>query len=105
MERLGFLTDRLMPPDNVVTPFPGGRLVRTPSLPEFWFGNMLHLDAPPAPDELAAWMERYAELVSEPRPERLVLQWEVEGEPFPAGLREAALAARLEPEEVSVLRL
>src|SRR4051794_8977800 len=76
MARLGWLTDRLAPPRDVVTRLDGARLVRTPGLPQFWFGNFLELDAPPAPGELAGWLERWRGVVGEPLPQRIVLSWE-----------------------------
>src|SRR5262249_5536829 len=76
MQRLGYLTDRLVPPDNVVTTIEGARVVRSAELPSFWFGNLIELDEPPAPGALAAWRARWPELVTGPRAERFVLQWE-----------------------------
>lgn len=34
-------------------------VLRTPAVPDFWYGNCLALPWPPAPGDLERWMERF----------------------------------------------
>jgi GNAT superfamily N-acetyltransferase len=102
---LGYVTDRFVPPENVLEPIEGGVVVRSPTLPSFWFGNMIFLDAPPAPDEVAGWLERWPSLVTAPRPERIVLEWETPEPSLTPGLRAVAEDLSLDVEDVAILRL
>jgi GNAT superfamily N-acetyltransferase len=105
VELLGWITDRLAPPREVVTDVGGARLVRTPDLPDFWFGNFLELDAPPAPDELPGWLERWEQVIGEPPPHKRILAWEAEQPTLTPELADAARALGLEPEHDVVLTL
>jgi ribosomal protein S18 acetylase RimI-like enzyme len=106
VQRLGFLTDRMVPPANVVTPLGGGlELVRTPELPSFWFGNLLELADAPEPSALAGLVERWPALIGQPRPQRIVLQWETPTPSLTPELRAEAERLELEVEDNVVLRL
>ena len=76
VDLLGWITDRFTPPPQVVTPLDGARLVRSPDLPDFWFGNYVELDAEPTPEELERWIERWPQIIGEPLPHRRLLSWE-----------------------------
>jgi hypothetical protein len=102
---LGWITDRFAPPQEVVTDIGGARLVRTPGLPDFWFGNFLELDAPPAPEELPGWLERWEQVMGEPPPRKRILSWETEEPSLTPELAEASKALGLEPEQDVVLTL
>jgi GNAT superfamily N-acetyltransferase len=89
----------------VLEPIEGGVVVRSPTLPSFWFGNMVFLDAPPAAHEVTGWLERWPSLVAEPRPERIVLEWETPERSLTPELRATAEELSLDVEDVAVLRL
>jgi GNAT superfamily N-acetyltransferase len=50
--------------------------VRTPSRPDFRAGNTLDLLAPPHPDELPRWVERFADTTGRLGVEHVQLRWE-----------------------------
>src|SRR4051794_765317 len=83
----------------------GGVRVRTPSLPQFWFGNLLHLDEAPPPAALAGWLERWPSLIGDPPPPRVVVEWEAEQPTLTPQLRAEAAQLSLEVEDNVVLRL
>ena len=57
-------------------------IVRTPSYPNFWYGNYLELDEPPAPDEIGEWLERaYSLALAWPGVARAIVCWETGAEP------------------------
>jgi hypothetical protein len=57
----------------------GYAVVETPARRDFWFGNMLVLDAAPSPDEYAAWLSLCARTFAERGVRRYVVQWETAG--------------------------
>lgn len=80
--------------------------VRTPSRPDFVDGNTLDLLAPPAPGDLAGWIERFTGTISVTGAPHVQLRWEYPaehgGDP---GLEEAARQQGLActPHEVALL--
>ncbi len=79
-------------------------MVRTPSRPDFHDGNTLDLQAPPAPEALATWVERFNRTVGQLGARTVQLRWEepaatgvAGGSPSPppaliAGARDLALS-------------
>ena len=58
----------------------GGRCVRTPANPTYYFGNYLLLDEPPAPCDVELWTETFRALfANEPRVRHVTLQWDAQG--------------------------
>ncbi len=71
-----------LPPDRVVQRRDGYLVVRTPSDPDFWWGNFLLFDDPPAARDRARWEALFqAEFRDEPRIEHRTFAWDrVDGE-------------------------
>jgi N-acetylglutamate synthase-like GNAT family acetyltransferase len=90
VDLLGWITDRFTPPRQVVTPLDGARLVRSPDVPDFWFGNYVELDAEPTAAELEAWIARWSEVIGEPLPHRRIISWERPELHFPDDLQAVA---------------
>jgi GNAT superfamily N-acetyltransferase len=105
MHDLGWITDRFVPPPQVVTRIDGARLVRTPDLPDFWFGNFLQLDAEPAAEDLPRWLDTWTEVVGDPLPKRRILSWERPDLQLSPALKAAAEAHELEADIDVVMRL
>lgn len=67
---LGWRTDLIFPRfDAQVTERPGYLLVRTPHNPNFWWGNFLLFDHPPAESEAAPWLASFQAEIAALQPE------------------------------------
>lgn len=71
-----------LPPDRVVQRRDGYLVVRTPSNPGFWWGNLLLFDDPPSSGDRPGWEHRFdAEFADDPRIEHRTFAWDrVDGE-------------------------
>jgi GNAT superfamily N-acetyltransferase len=70
--------------------------VRTPSRPDFHDGNTLDLEAPPAPEALAGWVERFRGTVGQLGARTVQLRWEEPAAAGPPSLPPDLLAAARE---------
>lgn len=78
-ERLCSRTDDRVRPGSEVIDRGNYRVIRTPARHDFYFGNCLSLDAPPAAADRDGWFGRCrAELVDLTGLARLLLQWETD---------------------------
>lgn len=68
--------------------------VRTPSRPDFRAGNTIDLLEPPAPDELARWVDRFDDTIGRIGVGHVQVRWET---PLPADAPPAATAPTAEP--------
>jgi GNAT superfamily N-acetyltransferase len=76
-DRLGLAVERAsLSGRSLVTYARDHVTVRTPSRPDFRAGNTLDLLAPPHPDELPRWVERFAETTGRLGVEHVQLRWE-----------------------------
>ena len=67
---LGWRTDLIFPRfDAQVIERPGYLLVRTPHNPNFWWGNFLLFDHPPAEGEATQWLALFQAEIAAPQPE------------------------------------
>jgi ribosomal protein S18 acetylase RimI-like enzyme len=75
---LAFATDLdVLPPDRVVERRDGYLLVRTPGNPEFYWGNLLLFDEPPAAGDGPRWETLFAEaFADEPRVRHRTFAWD-----------------------------
>jgi GNAT superfamily N-acetyltransferase len=81
-------------------------MVRTPSRPDFRDGNTLDLEARPAPEALATWVERFDRTVGMLGARTVQLRWEEPGSPsLPPALTAAARDLDLSVTATSVLLL
>lgn len=55
---------------------PGSTIVRCPTTPNFWYGNVLVLNREPAPATYGDWVARHAELFAGVPVKRHVVTWE-----------------------------
>lgn len=71
-----------LPSDRIVQRRDGYLVVRTPSNPSFWWGNLLLFDDPPAAGDRTRWEQLFdVELGDEPRIEHRTFAWDrVDGE-------------------------
>ena len=76
VDLLGWITDRFTPPPQVVTRLDGARLVRSPDLPDYWFGTTSSSTPSRRRPELQRWIERWSEIIGEPLPRRRIISWE-----------------------------
>jgi GNAT superfamily N-acetyltransferase len=84
-ERLGLAVSRTgTSPRTLVTYARDHVSVRTPSRPDFRDGNTLDLETVPAPDDLAAWVDRFAETTGRLGVPHVQLRWEVPLHPDPS---------------------
>lgn len=66
-----------LPSDRVVQRRDGFLVVRTPSNPQFWWGNLLVFDDPPGAGDRARWEQLFdAEFGDEPRIEHRTFGWD-----------------------------
>jgi GNAT superfamily N-acetyltransferase len=76
-DRLGLAVERAsLSGRSLVTYARDHVTVRTPSRPDFRAGNTLDLLAPPHPDELPLWVDRFAETTGRLGVEHVQLRWE-----------------------------
>jgi GNAT superfamily N-acetyltransferase len=76
-ERLGLAISRTgTSPRTLVTYARDHVSVRTPSRPDFRDGNTIDLESVPAPGDLAAWVERFAETTGRLGVQHVQLRWE-----------------------------
>ncbi len=57
-----------LPDDGRVVRFDGGLAILTPSNPDYWWGNTLHLDRPPHDGDFDRWMAAFASHVQAVQP-------------------------------------
>jgi GNAT superfamily N-acetyltransferase len=77
-ERLGLAVSRAgTSPRTLVTYARDHVSVRTPSRPDFRDGNTIDLESVPAPGDLAAWVDRFAETTGRLGVQHVQLRWEV----------------------------
>jgi GNAT superfamily N-acetyltransferase len=87
-ERLGLAVARTgTSPRTLVTYARDHVTVRTPSRPDFRDGNTIDLEAPPTPDALAAWVDRFGDTIGRLGVQHVQLRWE---EPLPPDAPPAA---------------
>ena len=81
---LGWRTDLIFPRfDAQVIARPGYLLVRTPQNPNFWWGNFLLFDHPPAKGEAAQWLALFEAEIAALQPESRHIAFGVDAEqPF-----------------------
>ena len=77
----------VLPPDRVVECRDGYLVVRSPSNPAHWWGNLLIFDEAPAEGDGARWERRFAEAF-EPVPEHRTFAWDRTGDARGAAERE-----------------
>jgi ribosomal protein S18 acetylase RimI-like enzyme len=71
----------VLPRDRIVTRRDGYLMVRSPSNPAHYWGNLLIFDQPPVPGDRARWEELFAaEFADEPRAVHRCFAWDVNGD-------------------------
>jgi ribosomal protein S18 acetylase RimI-like enzyme len=96
-DRLGTKTDdRLRPPGTLIDDHGDCRVIRTPSCPDYHFGNLISIEEPPA--EAAPWLERCRREMADLAIQRLVLEWEQDVDaPVLAGAQRRMVLVRRGP--------
>lgn len=93
----------VLPPDRVVERRGGYLVVRSPSNPSHYWGNLLLFDDPPGPGDGARWESLFkAEFGAEPRIRHTTFAWD-RTEPLPGAMREEFLGRGYDLEETAGL--
>ena len=93
----------VLPPDRVVERRDGYLVVRSPSNPTHYWGNLLLFDDPPGPGDGARWEALFeAELGAEPRIRHTTFAWD-RTEPLPGAMHQEFLGRGYDLEETAGL--